>query len=436
MACARALVLVCLAQAAFGADPPDPRQGERHDGRAWQPDPRDRWLLAPRVLLAPLRFLLRAVAVPARAGVEFEQRNQALARLAAAFTSEDGKIGLRPLFTYASSFLATGGLYFFYERKVGFGLTLAFGSDALFYARARVRPLDLGKRLSASFDTTFDRRPDRIFAGIDGQGAPLSRYASDVIDVRAQVAGRLHRTVHLRGGLLFGLRRYGEGVTVAGDSPIGEVYCVRWDGVCIPGLVDPLEVPGFRQGTQFMRGTLGLRFDARDHPLHAASGFLADLEADYSHGVGGDASSYFRLRGMVAVPIDLWQGSHVLVLRVSSQLLLPIGSTPVPFSELPSVGGLDSLPGYLIDQFRGSSTLVGSIEYRWPIWMWMDGMLFADYGGAFGSYYSGIGVNRLHSDLGVGVRVRTAGNFFLRCQLAYGFDDSGVRFYVSGTPTP
>ncbi|HEX6835030.1 MAG TPA: BamA/TamA family outer membrane protein, partial [Polyangia bacterium] len=102
----------------------------------------------------------------------------------------------------------------------------------------------------------------------------------------------------------------------------------------------------------------------------------------------------------------------------------------VPFTELATLGGPDSLRGFRAGRYRDFSTLLFSAEYRWPIWMWADAILFVDYGGAAGQRFAGLGVDSLHPDLGAGIRVRTSRHVMARAQLAYGFPD-GVQLNLS-----
>jgi outer membrane protein assembly factor BamA len=162
---------------------------------------------------------------------------------------------------------------------------------------------------------------------------------------------------------------------------------------------------------------------------------LLEAEADYTHGLGSDPSSYFRLRGAATLHIDLWARSRVLVFRVATVAVAPTGNEIVPFSELAVLGGPDDLRGFRIEAFRDSTSLIGSAEYRWPVFMWADGVLFADYGGVFGSWYAGIGPAQMQPDVGLGVRFHTGDRFYLRAQVAYGFGDTW-QFYISGANLP
>jgi outer membrane protein assembly factor BamA len=217
--------------------------------------------------------------------------------------------------------------------------------------------------------------------------------------------------------------------------PITDVYCVRQGQSCIPGTVDETLVPGFANGTQFFRASAGLFLDLRDNPVRSAVGLIVDVGADYSHGFGADRSSYFRIHAGATVPFRLWSPAHVITLHVHTDLVAPLGSTPVPFTELAVLGGPNDLRGFRWQLFHGYSSFLATAEYRWPIWMWLDGVIFVDYGGVFGKRYDGFSATQLQPDVGAGVRIRTTRRFHLRFQFAYGWGEDW-RLFVSTTDWP
>jgi outer membrane protein assembly factor BamA len=201
-------------------------------------------------------------------------------------------------------------------------------------------------------------------------------------------------------------------------------------GRCIPGVVDDVQVPGFTRGTQLARLGGALRIDSRDNWYQPAAGAVLDVGFDWTHGLAFDESQYVRARGSLVGVLDLWQRSRTLLVKVATQILVPIGTYPVPFSELIVLGGPDDFRGFRPGRFRNFSSLLLALEYRWPIWMWMDASVFAEYAGVFGRGFSGFGLGRMRPDVGAGVRLRSSSDFYVRAQFAYGWGD-GVQFMLS-----
>jgi outer membrane protein assembly factor BamA len=109
---------------------------------------------------------------------------------------------------------------------------------------------------------------------------------------------------------------------------------------------------------------------------------------------------------------------------------------PVPFSELLTLGGVDTLRGYRLGAFRDQSLLMFTAEYRWPVWMYADAALFVDWGGTFGRNFAGFDARRFLWDLGLSLRIATRSQFYLSAGLAYGFQGGGVQFLLSGGSGP
>jgi outer membrane protein insertion porin family len=84
----------------------------------------------------------------------------------------------------------------------------------------------------------------------------------------------------------------------------------------------------------------------------------------------------------------------------------------VPFFEQMFVGGLGSLRGYQNQRFWGKHSLVGTLEYRYPIQDNFSVIAFTDYGGAWGGYpgiseFSQSSSAAFHLGYGLGISFRT-----------------------------
>ena len=91
------------------------------------------------------------------------------------------------------------------------------------------------------------------------------------------------------------------------------------------------------------------------------------------------------------------------------------------------VGGQNTLRGYRDDQFRGSRMLLGTLEYRFPLAKKVQGIVFADGGGAWNSgFFPGGG--DLYGSVGVGVSLNTP---LGPLRLDYGRGKQGGRFHFT-----
>jgi hypothetical protein len=420
--------------------PPDPRKGERSDGRLQPPSAAQILVWPARLVLMPLRFLWKGLSYPLAAMANHEEKHHLSQKVYLMFTTADGMLGVRPELEYNLSFEPTVGASFF-DRKL-FGRDTYFDavfrgnvSDDIAYTRVRASPLP--GRWSTQLDlmTEFNRRDDQLFTGIGMEHLIPSRYMVSSLVVQTLARFTVRPEVGFFLGTQLGIRRFANGRSVGGDPPIEEVYCVRnVVGRCVDGVNDAL-VPGFNQGTQFFRAIGGFVLDTRDSAFRPSSGALLELHLDYSHGLGDDPSNYLRVSGSTTGVLDLWKRTHVLIVRAWGMIVAPFSGQPVPFTELVVLGGPDNLRGVRPSYLRDFSGVLFTSEYRWPIWMWMDASLFADAGGVFGQGFSGFAVEKLVPDVGMALRVRTAKAFYFQLQTAWSPLDHW-QFYLSFSAVP
>jgi hypothetical protein len=405
------------------APAPNPAAGERSDGRL-DPPPSRRWRLLPQVLLFPLRGLVWLIGAPVGAALRMEDRDHPMRHVVNFFTWNDGQRALRPAFYYSTIYVPEFGLRYYDHLTLGVDTNLAVtatvGGAHYVYSALTVEPTRTTGPMGVVVDLVFDRRGDLLYNGLGSHtfsGAPAARYLMNGLEARLGLRLRPLPWLALFTTITTGFKRFDNGDRVGGDPGIVFVY-------------DTTTIPGFTQGTTFVRPGASLVVDLHDNAARHSSGLLVQASFDYTHGIGGDTASYWRLNALAAVPINLWAHTHVLWLQAATAVTWP-HERSLPFSELPTLGGPDNLRGFRFQDFRDYTSFYATAEYRWPMWMWVDGALFVDYGGVFGQGYANFGARRMQPDVGVGLHIVSSGNFHLRAQLAYGFGE-GINFSLSG----
>lgn len=141
-----------------------------------------------------------------------------------------------------------------------------------------------------------------------------------------------------------------------------------------------------------------------------------------------DIRRYFSRQGRRVNPQDKRT-------TVAVRLRAGFASGALPYFEQFFVGGADSLRGYREDRFWGTSMILGSVELRQPISQGLIGVVFADYGSAWGTA-SEFSIpelpqsNAFNAKLGVGIGMRVStpiGNI----RLDYGMGSEGSRTHFS-----
>jgi hypothetical protein len=422
---------------------PDPRCGDTLDGRVPFTTP----VTATRAALAVPRLAARAVFWPVVRTSEAVEHYQLLDRMTALLTTDDGLVGVRPVIHYSTSFIPSGGLRFFYDRLPGAGSEIAgqlqTGGPRVLFGELDLRaPRRLGLVLSA----TWNRRDDRLFAGVgphttsdlEAMGQGIARFGSDNFGAALRWSRPLPKSLvaYAHGDVQ---RRDYTAANVNGGPPVTDLYGLDPAGCAAVGLpspcVDPAQLPGFTRGLRIAHAGGGLGLGLRA-PGREQSGASLVADANFAQGVAGDPSRHatFSAEGVLA----LGAVNRSLVLRARAAMVEPLGSAPIPFEELVSPSGVTGMRGFPDGRFRGESGMVGTAEYRWYVSSFLDATVFSDVGTVAGRTFSGIDWDRWFPSFGVGLRMfKTLGSYWEalpmdEIQVAYA-PDGGVHLLLSLT---
>jgi hypothetical protein len=398
--------------------PPDPRCGEALDGR--EPASTSGARQAGRAALFVPRAIAAGLLWPLVETSELVEAHHVQDWVDAWLTSDDGKVGARPLAAYATGFLPTVGARLFYNRlPVGAsGSFQTAGPSVLAGDLVLAAPRGTGLVLHA----IANHRIDRYFAGLGAlstedlreMGKTSARFGSDIWGAELRWARRLpaHLALALHANVQ---RRDYEAEEVRGGSSIAEVFRVSspaCDATTAPltACVDPTAAPGFQTGTRLVHAGAGAVWDPRSH-ARDGSGVSLLVDASFAQGIAGDPSRHIMY---VAEPVAaVGFGDRQILLRGRAAMVDALGGAPIPFEELVVMSGQTALRGFPYGRFLGESGVVGTAEYRWYVAHWLDASLFSDVGTVAGHHFEGLAGAHWFPDFGVGLRLyRTPGNYW------------------------
>jgi hypothetical protein len=367
-------------------------------------------LWIPRVILSPLfavsEYVLRA---PLGALATSIERHNIPKKISNALSfGTDGRVGIYPTGLIDFGLRPSIGLSLFSNHgrhEMGrLRVKLAWGGNDWWMAQATERIYFVKERGSNTafsdsnlgFEFLFLQRPDHPFHGL-GNDTPSDRTRY----FRQQLGGRISSELvfgHLDGVALavkVEESRFGPGHVRArsDDRLIDQVFDVS----------DPTQVPGF-DGHLLGTATVGFHLDTRQDRPAPGSGLRLEASADLGTDFGKRDIFFARYGGELALFWDLNGYQRVLSLRQAIRVLDPLAAGDVPFTELLSMGGREVMRGFQQDRYLGSSSTVTTLQYTYPIWLYLDGMIFAEVGNVFGSYFEGFSFQRLAMSFGFGVR--------------------------------
>ena len=421
-----AVLSLCSPSVARAASEPD-RPMPDYDGRDGKGQPTTfgqaaLWL--PRVVLFPAyvasEYVIRR---PLGYAITAAEKANLPAELYDFFTfGPDHQAGVVPLAFIDFGFRPSVGLYGFWDNAgvKGHSLRLTGSTGgAHWLAGALSERFQISRSVSIGWSGSLTRRPDYTFYGVgpDTREPDRSRYAADTaqaaVDVRASYwrSSAIDTSIGYR-GVSFGPGDYG------GDPSL-PVQVER-------GVFDAPS--GYAQGYRAPFVHSALTLDTRPVEARSESGGRLALSAeegsDFAHET---QASWVRYGASLGGFWDLGDRGRVVSLSVAAEFSDPIGSRPIPFTELVTLGGNDKMPGFRTGRLRGRSSGVATLRYSWPIWLWLDGSLQAAVGNVFDQHLSGAswGESRFSGALGIESRGSRDSVF----QLLVGF---GTETFDSG----
>lgn len=404
---------ILAAGALFTADAtaaPRKRELPDYDGRGREPTTvGDVLLWPPRIVLFPLyltsEYVIRR---PLGALATTAEKNHWPTKVINFFTfDKEHKSGLIPTGFYDFGFRPSVGLYFFWD-DAGFDNNAfrihagTWGADWISVAVAD-RVTFLNGRATWGLRTEYTRRPDGLFAGIGPNRLEKSvaRFgfrrmtASTSLDVRFWRSSLFRASAGVRGMDFRDDKQCCGDPTLATRIANGELQAP----------------PGFEGYTAAVQ-SLELAVDNRK-ANDSLSGFRVSVEAEH----GGDvrdarAREWIHYGGQAGAFADLDGRGRVLGLVVSAFLVDPLRGD-VPFTEQVALPGQSTLatttgvgpmrgfrPGRLVDR----SALVATLQYEWPIWIWLDGTVHLAAGNVWGPRFRDLDLNLLRFSTGIGFR--------------------------------
>ena len=168
--------------------------------------------------------------------------------------------------------------------------------------------------------------------------------------------------------------------------------------------------------------SLGLVVNRTDNYLNPGQG--ENIRANLDFAVGG--ADFVRAKLDLRKFIPLQNPGQLLAGRL---LFTEIAGGAVPLYEYPSLGGRDSLRGSPYYRYRGGSSILANLEYRFPLIWSLGGVLFFDAGKTFANL-GAADLSAWPTDCGLGLRWYME-DLILRLDYGIGQEDSNIYFYYN-----
>lgn len=311
--------------------------------------------------------------------VAFSREYHPIDRVYRVFVTEDGRRGLFPRIGPKHG----SGFSFFQKGLWGPQSQLNIGLSGGFRGRRHLqfslRRLPwFGPRVTTDFSARYRFLTTETFFGLgpDSRRADKSNYGHRYAEAELAVALPLGRD---RLELRLGAER-------------NQIEAGRNNRV--PSITEKIEyseasLPGMEQDANLMRATLEWQFDRTNRPFRPSAGRRILLRGGAYAQPDGDDFGFWQVSG------DIRQYQHlvfdrIIVLRLGWQITRELGDRRTPFYYLSELGSQETIRGFSRGRFRSDDTVLGSIEYRYPISDGIDALWFADAGRVAPNLFDGL----------------------------------------------
>jgi hypothetical protein len=165
--------------------------------------------------------------------------------------------------------------------------------------------------------------------------------------------------------------------------------------------------PGFGNGYTALFNRLSLNIDTRAPRPAPGSGVRVEAHGEPTFAVDSRGAagrrSWVKYGGSAGAALDLTGEQRVLALTVAAELVDPLAGA-VPFVDQATLGGDEHMRGFLRGRLVDRSAVVTTLEYSWPVWVFLDGAIHVAAGNVFGERLSGFDTGAMRLSTGIGVR--------------------------------
>lgn len=192
------------------------------------------------------------------------------------------------------------------------------------------------------------------------------------------------------------------------------------------------ELTGFNQWVDYTNTGVRFAYDTRDTILSTQKGGLKSFSIQNFYGMNTGGYNYNRFELDVRHYFRLWVPRQVFVLRGNFVAEVPLDGSEVPFWRLAVLDANSPLRGFVGGRFRDRASILFNVEYRYPVWKIVDGVLFTDLGRVL-HRPSDMTLAHIKYSVGGGLHIQIPELAFFKFYAGYGGE--GINF-IFGTGKP
>lgn len=202
------------------------------------------------------------------------------------------------------------------------------------------------------------------------------------------------------------------------------------DNPSITDIYNRSDLPGLDTQANLFTFSLGFYYGSLNRPAKPSRGYELNAVGQYFQQVNADDFYFLKLSGDFRYYIPLFY-ERVLMIRFGTELTEPLPGKEVPFYYLSELGEGISFRGFERGRFRDFDSVLGSLEYRYPISNKLESILFVDAGQVSADIFNAYNSSNWEFSIGTGVRYVTKGGSVSKIELARSRDGFLVKITLN-----
>ena len=275
-----------------------------------------------------------------------------------------------------------------------------------------------GKWLSFRLESFWAHENNNDYYGIgaNSKRSKQATYSSDFLTARAKFDYELPKKLH--GGLRVGtLMAKTRSVAKGGNPSVSQLF-------------SPAEMVGLGDNLLYFVPGVEFWYDSRDNNKFPNHGGYYLGSFNYYKATNATNMDYNQYQLNLTHFIPLWRPGIVLTLQNKWMIKQKIGSSKIPFELLSVLDYTSPLRGFSRGRFHDRSSVLFNVEYRYPIWKVIDGVIFFDTGRVFRRLRD-FAFSDFKFDGGGGLRFRYLDLALFNVDVAYGGEGIKIMFGIT-----
>lgn len=174
---------------------------------------------------------------------------------------------------------------------------------------------------------------------------------------------------------------------------------------------------------------LAFHYDGKNHIGRPTAGMELLISSGVYNDFKNDDFGFWKASVDFSKYLRLFH-DRILVIRVKGELTEPFSGKDIPFYYLSELGNRETVRGFRRGRFRDRDMILGSLEYRYPIWHLFDALLFIDAGKVSEDIFAHSLTRGLHYGYGAGIRIWGEKGMIAKIEIAKSRDGFRVSFVL------